>query len=260
MTSIGIRSAVMAAVLGLAATAYADDPMYACHEPAANTKITVSFKPSTSLPDLVAWVSGFTCKNVVFSADAERAGQNLTIVAPKPLTPKQALQLFVDSLDTVGLVVTVKTDTITIKLGPKAVPRCTSVASASTVPTPSVDPDADAATDALIAKSIRATDATHYTIAGELIDDIFTNPMAYATAARFVPSTTGFKLYAVRPNKLFAKLGFLNGDAIKSINGYEMTSSDKALEAYKKLRDAKTMTLIIVRRGNEMTLVLSIKR
>src|SRR5580765_4523172 len=41
----------------------------------------------------------------------------LVIAAPNDMTPKQALKLFIDSMDAAGLVATDKGDTITIKPG-----------------------------------------------------------------------------------------------------------------------------------------------
>ncbi|CAN5914544.1 hypothetical protein BH11MYX2_BH11MYX2_14860 [soil metagenome] len=264
MTSFAFRTIVMAVVLGTAGLAHADEvPMYACHEPAPQTKISVTFKPNVSLHDLVAWAGGFTCKNIVFSADVERAAQGITIVAPKPMTPKQALQLFVDSLETIGMVVTVKADTITIKLGAKAISRCSEVASTPSSPIEPIAPlasDTDAQTSALIAKGVGAIDETHYTISAELVDSALFNPMSYAKGFRVVPSSSGFKLYAVRPSSLLAKLGFLNGDTLKTLNGIELTSADKALEAYTKLRDAKTVDVVIVRRAKTVTLHFTIQR
>ena len=45
-------------------------------------------------------------------------------------------------------------------------------------------------------------------------------------------------MYAIRPNSLFGKIGLQNGDTIKSINGIDMSSPDKALEVYTKVRVA----------------------
>jgi len=69
----------------------------------------------------------------------------------------------------------------------------------------------------------------------------------------------GFKLYAIRPSSAFAKLGLTNGDTLQSINGFELTSADKALEVYTKLREATSLEVEITRRGKPVTLKYSIK-
>jgi len=97
-----------------------DDQLYKCREASPDTKITVNFKPDASLRDLTVWLAGFTCRNVVFSADVVRAAPTVTVISPHTMTPKQALQLFVDAVEATGLVVTVRSDTIVIKLGPSS--------------------------------------------------------------------------------------------------------------------------------------------
>ena len=67
-----------------------------------------------------------------------------------------------------------------------------------------------------------------------------------AKGARVVPAVKngkpdGFKLYAIRPSSVYAKLGLQNGDTLQSINGFELTSADKALEVYTKLREATSL-------------------
>ena len=46
----------------------------------------------------------------------------------------------------------------------------------------------------------------------------------------------GFRLFSVRPDGPFAKIGLQNSDVISAINGLEMTSPEKALEVYTKLK------------------------
>ena len=69
----------------------------------------------------------------------------------------------------------------------------------------------------------------------------------------------GFKLYAIRPNSLFAKIGLQNGDTIQSINGFDMSSPDKALEVYTKVRSSSALSVSVLRRGLPTNLDYSIK-
>jgi general secretion pathway protein C len=87
-----------------------------------------------------------------------------------------------------------------------------------------------------------------------MVKQVLANPMAFAKAARVVPAVEngkprGFKLYAIAPDSVYAKLGFINGDTIDSINGYELTSAENALEAYTKIREAPALQIKITRRG-----------
>jgi general secretion pathway protein C len=117
---------------------------------------------------------------------------------------------------------------------------------------------------ASIDSGIKKLDDTHYEIDKALIEKVLLNPMAFAKNARVVPSMKngkpdGFKLYAIRPNSAFAKLGLSNGDTLQSINGFELTSADKALEVYTKLREATALEIDVTRRGKPMSLNYSIK-
>jgi len=111
---------------------------------------------------------------------------------------------------------------------------------------------------------IKKIDDSNYEIDKALIDKVLQNPMAVAKGARVVPSVKngkpdGFKLYAIRPSSAYAKLGLANGDTLQVINGIELNSMDKALEAYNKLRDANSFELEITRRGKPMTLKYTIR-
>ena len=43
-------------------------------------------------------------------------------------------------------------------------------------------------------------------------------------------------MMAVKPDGPFAKIGIQNGDVLVSINGLEMSSPEKAMEVYAKLK------------------------
>jgi type II secretory pathway component PulC len=121
------------------------------------------------------------------------------------------------------------------------------------------DPDQLPADVAELVKRIRQTDRTHYRIPHAVIDKLFENPMAFARQVRIVPAIRngkpdGFKLYAIRPDSFFAALGFANGDTVETINGNALTSADRALDVYTKLRDAKTFDVTLLRRGKTLRL------
>jgi general secretion pathway protein C len=255
-----MRALVFAVVVLGSQVAYADEPMYACHTLPATTKISVTFKPETPLADLATWVMGFTCKNIVFSTDVAKHATRVTILAPKDMTPKQAMQLFVDAVEATGLVVVQKPDTIIIKLGPNMPASCPDVATASPPPPAQDDDELGKALDA----GIKKIDDTHYQISRAVVDLVLSNPMAVAKGARVVPAMkdgkpSGFKLYAIRPSSIWARVGLMNGDTLVAINGFDLTSADKALEVYTKLRDAKTLVVDLERRGQPLTLNIAIR-
>jgi general secretion pathway protein C len=105
---------------------------------------------------------------------------------------------------------------------------------------------------------------TNCTVERALVDKALANTAALATAARFVPSIkdgkpNGFKLYAIRPNSIFGLIGLQNGDTVKGINGLDMSTPDKALEVYTKLRNASHLSVQVERRGENLTLDYTIR-
>ncbi len=117
---------------------------------------------------------------------------------------------------------------------------------------------------ASIDNGIKKTADNTYEIDKSLVEKVLANPMAVAKGARVVPAVKngqpdGFKLYAIRPSSVYAKLGLTNGDTLQSINGFELTSADKALEVYTKLREATSLEVSVTRRGKPLTLKYSIR-
>jgi general secretion pathway protein C len=117
---------------------------------------------------------------------------------------------------------------------------------------------------AAVDRGVRKVSDTSYEIERGLVDKILADPSVVARQARIVPSikdgkANGFKMYAIRPNSVFAKIGLQNGDTIQSINGFDMSSPDKALEVYTKVRSASNLSISILRRGQPVSMDYSIK-
>jgi general secretion pathway protein C len=117
---------------------------------------------------------------------------------------------------------------------------------------------------AAVNSGIKKIDETSYEIDKSLVDKVLANPMGVAKGARVVPAVqngkpSGFKLYAIRPDSVYSKLGLTNGDQLTAINGMELTTADKALEVYTKLREATQLEVDIQRRGKPMTFKYSIR-
>ena len=147
---------------------------------------------------------------------------------------------------------------LTGEVPPPQPPPTTTVA--ADTPPPADGDELTAAIDA----GIRKIDDTTYEIDRSLVDKVLANPMALAKGARVMPSSkngepNGFKLYAVRPNSVFSKVGFSNGDTINGVNGMQLNSMDRAMEVYAKARDASSIQVEITRRGKPVTLNYTIR-
>ena len=86
------------------------------------------------------------------------------------------------------------------------------------------------------------------------IDKTLSNLNDVAMQARIVPAfkdgvAQGFKLFSIRPDSIYTKIGVQNGDVLKRINGYDLNSPEKALEIYSKLKEASRIDIEIERNG-----------
>ncbi len=144
---------------------------------------------------------------------------------------------------------------------------------APALPRPVIEPpvpkrdDPRAARDELLAAvdaGVRKLDDDSYEVDRAVVTQMLANPRAATRGARIVPSVkdgapNGFKLYAVRPTSVYARIGFKSGDTIHAINGFELNTMDKALEVYTKVREASSLSVTLTRRGKPLTLDYSIK-
>ena len=120
---------------------------------------------------------------------------------------------------------------------------------------------APAAADPFVAemeKGIKKTGEHSFEIQRGTVDSLLGNMALLSRSARIVPEvrdgkSAGFRLFSVRPEGPFGKIGLQNGDIIYAINGLEMTSPDKALEIYTKLKSANHITVAVERNGQKVT-------
>jgi general secretion pathway protein C len=121
----------------------------------------------------------------------------------------------------------------------------TPVAVATPVVEPSVNP-------------VQSTGDHKYSIPKSEVDKTLANLNDVAMQARIVPAfkdgvATGFKLFSIRPDSIYAKIGIQNGDVIRRLNGFDINSPDKALEAYSKLKEANHIEIDVERNGSVVT-------
>ncbi len=127
---------------------------------------------------------------------------------------------------------------------------------AASRPAPAQRPKGDAFTLELD-RGIKKVGEHSYELQRSTLESVLGNIALLSRSARIVPELRGgkpygFRLFAVRPDGPFAKIGLQNGDTIISINGLEMTSPEKALEVYGKLKSASHLALGLERTGKKI--------
>jgi general secretion pathway protein C len=115
-----------------------------------------------------------------------------------------------------------------------------------------------------IASKIQKVSETEFNVDRSVVDKILENQAELMRSARIVPEqkdgkVVGIRLFGIRPETLLGTLGFQNGDRLETINGFNMSSPEKALEAYARLRTAPNLTIKVNRRGSPLTIDYRIK-
>ena len=111
---------------------------------------------------------------------------------------------------------------------------------------------------------IRQISDSKFELDRALVDKTLLDPSAAAEGVRVTPVTVdgkpgGFRLFRVMPTSMLAHMGLRNGDVLQAINGMELTTADKTIEAYGKLRAATNFQLSVKRAGAGVTLDYTIR-
>jgi len=85
-----------------------------------------------------------------------------------------------------------------------------------------------------------------------------TNLNALLKTARMTPNivdgrTEGFQVVMVQPRSLLSQMGLRPRDVLMEINGVELDSPEKALQIFYQLREARNLSLSLVRNGEPLT-------
>lgn len=104
----------------------------------------------------------------------------------------------------------------------------------------------------------------HCRISRHHINELLGDPSKLTRQVRVMPSVKdgvvrGFKFYGIRPGSLPKLLGMRNGDLLTAVNGLPLTSVDQAIVAAGRLRRADELRLEVQRKGEPVTLVLTIE-
>jgi general secretion pathway protein C len=115
-----------------------------------------------------------------------------------------------------------------------------------------------------IATKIQRVSDTEFSIDRSVVDSILERQAELMKSARIVPEqkdgkVLGVRLFGIRPDTLLGTLGLQNGDRLETINGFNMASPEKALEAYARLRTASNLNVKVSRRGQPVSIDYRIK-
>jgi len=153
----------------------------------------------------------------------------------------------------------------TLLFPPSAEAAAAAAAAASAAPTPGQPPGAAPSIMPEIISKIQKLSPTEFNIDRAVVEKVLENQAELMKSARIVPekgpdgSVVGIRMFGIRPDTLLGTLGFQNGDRLESINGFNMASPEKALEAYARLRTAPNLNIKVNRRGQPVNMDMHIK-
>ena len=90
------------------------------------------------------------------------------------------------------------------------------------------------------------------------LDSALSNLPMLLTQARAVPyfkdgKSVGLRLFAIRRESLFEKIGLQNGDVLKEINGNSLNDITQAVKLFEKLKEQRDVAVTLMRQNEEQT-------
>ncbi|MFO0612454.1 MAG: type II secretion system protein GspC [Polyangiaceae bacterium] len=126
--------------------------------------------------------------------------------------------------------------------------------------TDSKAPDSKSRVPPELESKIHKKSDTEYDVERSAVAEIIKNYAQLAAGLRARQTKDGgVRLSGIKGNSILNSLGMKNGDILRSINGYDMSDQDKALEAYAKLKTAKQLTIVLDRDKSPLTVSIGIK-
>ena len=218
-----------------------------------------------SAEDVLRALSMAANEPLVISPNAQDLARclHLSLLTPEPVPMAGLKDLVTKALIDSSLVLTIGDDGWVVRKKDGAADCSPARAEQRRVP-PRRD-RVDSHMEEQLLERIRSTAENRYEVPADVVDELLENQSDLMRSARIVPEqqggkVVGIRLFGVRPGTLLDALGFRNGDRLETINGYPISSPEKALEAYAAVRNASNVKVAIVRRGQPMTLEYVILR
>ena len=101
-----------------------------------------------------------------------------------------------------------------------------------------------------------AGDGGTITVAEQEVDKALENLPLLLTQARAVPyfkdgKAVGLRLFAIKSDSLYEKIGLKNADILKTVNGNSLGDLSQALKLFEQLKSERSLSLVLERNGEE---------
>ncbi|NIS08598.1 MAG: hypothetical protein GWO07_07530 [Candidatus Dadabacteria bacterium] len=140
--------------------------------------------------------------------------------------------------------------------------KTVTVASTSRKPTRNTRPeiskpkdDEDEALD----EGIKKIGENEFEVDQDLLDELLEDINEIIAEVRVIPNEEGLKLFGMRRNTFFYKIGLRNGDTLNSINDVELTDVTNALGIFQELKGQPNFTINLTRRKKKHTFEYAVR-
>jgi type II secretory pathway component PulC len=244
------------AVLALVLSGAVASPARLCAPAKPDARVHVSFLADSDLASLAKWAKEATC--VEYTFESALAGRRLA----------QGVILTVTGRDA-GAIFEILLHTMNLRSYGHGAKRSIVAAGPETAQSKTANEKekVDVERDKVLANlhaEIKRKDDSHYTITRRGADAVITSLPSIARTIRIAPEAKGgkpigFRLVSLKPGAILTRVGFQNGDVILSLNGNDLTSPDKALEAYTKFRTTGVMRAGFLRANKPLAVEIKIE-
>lgn len=132
------------------------------------------------------------------------------------------------------------------------------------VSTPQVFPPRGPGSSPFSAPDVRMLSPNRYELDKRGFDQQISNIGPLLTQARVVPNLvdgkiSGYRIFSIVPDSLYAKIGLREGDIIERVNGAEISTPENALQLFQRFRNESRFQVDLVRDGRKETLSYTIR-
>lgn len=113
--------------------------------------------------------------------------------------------------------------------------------------------------DQVMDEGIKKVGKNQFEIDQDLLDELLEDINGIMSEVRVIPNDEGLKLFGMRPNTFFYKIGLRNGDTLNMINDVELTDVSNALGIFQELKGQPNFTINLTRRKKKLTFEYSVK-
>lgn len=115
-----------------------------------------------------------------------------------------------------------------------------------------------------VADGIKKLGDGDFVISSDVIEAAFTDMASMLRGARIMPNIKngnidGFKVYRIKADSLYKKIGLENGDILHRINSVEIKGPEDGLKLFQELRTAKNISIDLTRKGSRQSLNYTVK-